>query len=488
MAAERILVIDAGTSSLRAVAVSASGQTGVIAAEPWEMRTPPDAEPFGRELDGPAIEASLRALVSAAHRTGEFAGVAFTGQREGLVFVDDGGAAVCVSPNVDARASAEGMALDATRGGEIYRSTGHLPSLMQAPAKLAWLRRHRPGDAARVRRLLPLADWLASLLTHEAAMVRSLAVENGLLDVRTGAPPGHLADLDVAAALLAPIVEDGTIVARIRDGGLARTPAVLTGADTQCALVGLGAIAAGDCGVPAGWSAPLQLVTSEPVFDAEMRTWTGVHVAPGSFVLESNAGEAGRAWSWARGLANIEPADAERRVAETPPGSRDVMAVLGPRVMRASRMNAGVGALTLPLPLVMSSPETGDVLRSVLESTAYALRANLEQLEEVSGTGIRRLRLGGGMSRSATFAQIVADVADRAVEVASTAETTALGAAALASVALGLHDSLGGAVAAMCGGRRTVRPGMLASSAYEDQYARWCAMADALERIAAEGA
>ncbi|MDE3094537.1 MAG: FGGY-family carbohydrate kinase [Chloroflexota bacterium] len=488
MSAERILVIDAGTSSLRAVAVSASGETSVIATEAWDMRTPADAEPFGRELDGPAIEGSLGTLLRAAGRTGAWSGVAFAGQREGVVFVDEGGAAVCVSPNVDARASAEGMALDAAHGREVYLATGHLPSLMQAPVKYAWLRRHRPAGAARVRRVLPLADWLASLVTREAVASRSLAAENGLLDVRTGAPPAYLDDTGVPPAILAPVVEDGTVVARVRGGDLAGTPAVLAGADTQCALVGLGAVAAGDCGVPAGWSAPLQLVTSQPVFDEEMRTWTGPHVAPGRFVLESNAGEAGRAWVWACGLANVAVADAEGLARATPPGSHDVMAVLGPRVMRASRMSAGLGALTLPLPLVMSSPDAGDMLRAVLESMAYALRANLEQIEAVADTSIASLRLGGGLSRNATFAQILADVADRAIEVSGAPETTALGAAVLASVALGLHASLDDAVGAMCRGRRTVRPGLAASAAYEDYYGRWCAMADALERMAAEGA
>ncbi len=488
MSAERILVIDAGTSSLRAVAVTASGETSAIAAEPWDMRTPADAEPFGRELDGPRVEASLGALLRAARAAGGWSAVAFTGQREGVVFVDEGGAAVCASPNVDARASAEGMAIDAARGQEVYLATGHLPSLMQAPAKYAWLRRHRPADAARVRHVVPLADWLAWLVTHEPAMSRSLAAENGLLDVRAGAPPAYIEDLGVGPTLLAPVVEDGSVVARVRGGDLAGTPVALAGADTQCALVGLGAVAAGDCGVPAGWSAPVQLVTAQPVFDKEMRTWTGVHVAPGRFVLESNAGEAGRVWAWACGLAKVAVADAEGLARATPPGAHDVMAVLGPRVMRASRMSAGLGALTLPLPLVMSSPGAGDMLRAVLESMAYALRANLEQIEAVADTPIASLRLGGGLSRNATFAQILADVADRPIEVTGAPETTALGAAALASVAPGLHASLDGAVAAMCSDRRTVRPRLAASAAYEDYYARWCAMADALERMAAEGA
>jgi sugar (pentulose or hexulose) kinase len=162
--------------------------------------------------------------------------------------------------------------------------------------------------------------------------------------------------------------------------------------------------------------------------------------------------------------------------------------VLGTRAMRASRMNAGIGGVLVPLPLVMSAPSRADVLRALLEAIAYAIRANLEQLEEVSGVSVETLRLGGGMSRSAVFAQIVADVTDRAVEVAPTPETTALGAAVLASVAVGAHASISAAVAAMCEPRSLFEPNLRTSTAYEDYYAQWCVMADGMERIAGEGA
>ena len=154
--------------------------------------------------------------------------------------------------------------------------------------------------------------------------------------------------------------------------------------------------------------------------------------------------------------------------------------------MRASEMTAGVGALTLPLPLAMSAPARGDLLRSVLEATAYALRANLEQLESVSHSRVGRLHIGGGMSRSDLFTQIVADVIDRPVEVARAPETSAVGAAALASAALGLHPSLDEAVRGMAGGRRMAHPVLAASAEYEDLYARWCALSDEMTRIGSE--
>jgi sugar (pentulose or hexulose) kinase len=245
----------------------------------------------------------------------------------------------------------------------------------------------------------------------------------------------------------------------------------------------MGAIAPGDAGASAGWSAPVQMVTAAPVFDADRRTWASVHVAPGRWILESNAGETGRAWEWTCAMLGCSAAEADALAASAAAGSGDVMAVLGARVMNSAAMNAGVGAITMPLPFVMSAPDRGQVLRSVLESIAYAVRANLEQLESIGGARIERLRVGGGMSRSRLFTQIVADVIDRPVEVAASPEATAIGAAALAFVATRRCESIEDAVAAMCGNRRVVAPDVRASAAYEDHYARWCALADEMERL-----
>lgn len=488
MPADSVLVVDAGTSALRALLVRADGAIAPVATEPWRIVIPDDAAPFGREFVAAEVAASLARLLDAAapHRD-RVAGIAFTGQREGLACTAAGGAAIFVAPNVDARASAEGIATDAARAADVYATTGHLPSLMLAPAKLSWLRTNRPEDAARIRHVLSLADWLAALLTRTPAVARTLAAENGLLDIATGTVAAALlANLDFDTTLVPPVLADGATAGVVASGPFAGLHVALCGGDTQCALVGMGALDPGDAAVPAGWSAPVQYVTAAPIFDPQRRTWTGLHVAPSRWILESNAGETGRVWQWACSLLQLTPDAASHLAAAAPPGARDTLAVIGARAMRAGEMNAGIGALTFPLPLVMSAPEPGDILRSVLEATAYAIRANLEQIEEIAAARIPALRLGGGMSRAPVFAQIVADVLDRPVEVAASPETSALGAAALASAALGLHPSLEAAVAAMTGGRRTVTPALAVSAAYEDYYARWCALSDEAARLATE--
>jgi autoinducer 2 (AI-2) kinase len=244
----------------------------------------------------------------------------------------------------------------------------------------------------------------------------------------------------------------------------------------------MGLLVEAQAGVAAGWSAPVQLVAAAPLLDAQARTWTGLHVAADRWVLESNAGECGRSWDWLLSLMSVSHLEAEHLATASPPGARDALTVLGPREMRASAMTVGVGALTVPLPMVMTTPERGDVLRSAVEGFAYAIRANVEQLERVSGALIPRLAFGGGMSRSPLFRRILADVVGRPLDIAAAPETTALGAAAVCSPAFGLHDTIESAATSMSRPRETIEPNLRTSAVYDDRYVRWRALADAFDR------
>ena len=158
-----------------------------------------------------------------------------------------------------------------------------------------------------------------------------------------------------------------------------------------------------------------------------------------------------------------------------------MLSVLGPRVMRASTMNVVMGALTMPLPFALSSPTRADVARSVMEGIAYAIRANLEQVEEIAGARATHVALGGGMSGSRVFAAMVANVLGRSMRVPGSAQTTALGAAAIASPAFGLHATIDKAIESTSSRSTTIEPDLRISAAYDDSYARWSAMAEQLQ-------
>jgi glycerol kinase len=77
------------------------------------------------------------------------------------------------------------------------------------------------------------------------------------------------------------------------------------------------------------------------------------------------------------------------------------------------------------------------LIRATLESLAYQTRDVLDAMEKDSGTSLKTLRVDGGASANNLIMQFQADILNVPVERPSIIETTALGAAYLAGIAIG---------------------------------------------------
>jgi sugar (pentulose or hexulose) kinase len=291
--------------------------------------------------------------------------------------------------------------------------------------------------------------------------------------------------LDVPRAILPPLREPGaragsvTAAAAAATGLPAGTPVFVGGADTESALLGSGVHEAGRTGAVLGTTAPVQMVTDAPVIDPAGRLWTSCHVVPGRWVLESNGGDTGDAYRWLLelmfgGTDAAAHAAAEADVAATPRGERDIFCHFGPVIFDLSQMNpfrpAGM-LFRFPL-LHIDRPTRGELLHAYIESVAYAIRGNCEQIAEVSGRTIPVLQVSGGMTRSPTLVQLLADTLGVPVSVATVPESASLGCAILASVGAGVHRSIPDAVAAMTSAR-LVEPDATRIAGYDDRYRRW---------------
>jgi glycerol kinase len=83
----------------------------------------------------------------------------------------------------------------------------------------------------------------------------------------------------------------------------------------------------------------------------------------------------------------------------------------------------------------------GHIARAVLEATAYQTREVLDAMEKDSGVGLKALKVDGGMVRNELLMQIQADILDVPVIRPMVAETTAMGAAYAAGLAVGFWKS-----------------------------------------------
>ncbi len=180
-----LLALDAGTGSGRCVAFDPEGNVVASAQEPFSYHifTDPVIPMIrGFDLDADAFWGALarcaRAVVGRLPPGARIRGVIATAQREGCVFLDADGGVLYAGPNLDARASMEGMEVVQTCGAErLHAITGHAPPYIFAIARWVWFRKHH--DAAP-RRDVPHAERL----DHVPALRRAgrRAFERGRVD------------------------------------------------------------------------------------------------------------------------------------------------------------------------------------------------------------------------------------------------------------------------------------------------------------------
>jgi autoinducer 2 (AI-2) kinase len=487
-----IVTLDAGTGSGRCVAFDAAGRVLASAQEPFVYRVfehPTIPMARGCDLDAAAFWAVLvrctRRVVQALPAAAHVRGVVATSQREGCVFIDRAGEVLYAGPNIDARAVVEGLELEGRLTGErLHAITGHVPPYIFPAARYLWFRK-QPA-AARLATILMLNDWITFRLSGERTTEHSSASETCYYDVGARTWSDHVLDaIALPREALPPLHDAGapagwvTAAAAAETGVPAKTPVFVGGADTEMALLGSGVLEPGALGVIMGTTMPLQMVTDRAVLDPEGSLWTSPFVLRDRWVIESNAGDTGGAYRWLLDLlfgsgASSVYDQAAHHLQDGALEPQQVVCHLGPVVFGLKHMNpwhpAGV-LFRFPL-LDLDRPPRGAVLQAFLDSVAYAVRGNLEQITSVVGHEPTRVCLSGGMTRVPALSRLVATVLGRPVEVATVPESASLGCAIVGAVAAGLHPNAPAAAHAMTAVQAiAAEPGPYA--AFNEAYARW---------------
>lgn len=485
-----LLGLDVGGGSGRCLVIDVDSQAITAAYRPWSHPAVPGSGGWGFDLDLNAIwrllgEATHDALRCAGAAPHEVMGVAVTSMRHGIVALDKNGHPLLAVPNRDARAATAGLELADTRGQEFYQRTGRWPNPVFAASRLKWLAECDPLTFAKIHIVLSVSEWVSYRLCGQWATESSHAGETLLFDLEKRAWAGDLMDsLSFPRHIFPPVSHAGAPLGRLTNeaaahlGLQAGTPVAVGGADTQCGLLGAGVIRPGQLGIIAGTTTPLQLVLDRPHLDPQARLWTGGHVIPGRYVLESNAGMMGEGLEW---IARILYPDArwpatmlDAEAAQSQPGAAGLLSTFGAQVFDGRNMTLPLGHLTLSHLAGSHDPARRKHLaRSILEGLAYAVRANAQQIETVAGISQPETIVTGGMSRSTLWPQLVADVLGRPIRVARVPEATALGAAICAGVGAGLFHTLDEGSTALTGSPKTFAPQTGPSTVYQELYATW---------------
>ncbi|OFV82948.1 MAG: hypothetical protein A2W26_10530, partial [Acidobacteria bacterium RBG_16_64_8] len=308
--ADCLLGLDAGSRGVRCSVVPIDGGPVTSSARGWLPKAVPRAGFFAFDMD-PAVcwrllsetvrEAMARAKVAPSH----VLGMAASGMRFSLLLLDEDGHTLFAVPNQDARAAEHAIKLSDSQGPAFRRRTGHWPTPISMAPRLQFLATNAAALVTQAASALSLSDWIGYRLAGARLTSPSQAGATLLFDLDSGDWAWDLVDhLSIPRRLLPAVQESGTqLGGLIRPaaealGLLAGTPVVMGGADTQCALLGTGAVAPGQVGIIAGSTTPVQLVTDWPGPRDESRLWNGHHCVPHRWVLETNAGPMGHTLEW----------------------------------------------------------------------------------------------------------------------------------------------------------------------------------------------
>jgi xylulokinase len=386
----------------------------------------------------------------------------------------------------------------------IFQATGNriAPGTYSVTSML-WIKENEPEVFNRTRYFGHGNTFLAHRLTGQFAFDCTNASFTGLF----GTGSDRLWSRELCQALKVPIellprpvissIPAGTVsAAASRATGLAEgIPVAIGGADTACSALGAGVIDSGQVFETSGTSDVLSFCADRPEFD--IRFMNRCHVVPERWLLMGAMLSPGAALSWFRdqcclpekrtaedlGLSAYQIMDLEAKI--SPPGANRLLFLPYMRGERSPVWDPYARGVFFGLSLDTTK---ADMIRSILEGTAYGLRQNLEIAEKNLGLRAKDLRAVGGGSKSAIWTQIKADVLKRPITVLNLQETAVLGAAMLGGLASGRFAEHREAVSkASAQPLRVLSPdpetGLLYDQMYESYLSLYLSLKELFERI-----
>jgi xylulokinase len=483
------LGIDVGTSGVKAVLVNGTGAIVATASRGLALSHP---APLFSEQDPDAwVDATIAAVDSLAtahpQQAAQVRGIGLSGQMHGATLLGADGRPL--RPAIlwnDGRAHAECAELE-QRCPSLHAIAGNLAMPGFTAPKLLWVARHQPDVFAKLAKVLLPKAYVRYRLTGE--MVEDMSDASGTLwlDVGRRAWSGTVLqatrlDLDHMPRLVEGSEPSAVLSADFAQRwGMAPNVVVAGGAgDCAASAIGLGAIAPGDAFLSLGTSGVLFRVTERFAPAPSSAVHTFCHALGGLWH------QMGVMLSAAASLAWLS------RILGTPDSA--LLAPLGEIVERPSPVQflpyldgertphndaAAAGAFVG----LRSATGRDDIVQAVLEGVAYAARDNLAALGGASSP-ITEVDLVGGGSRSALWAQIIADVLGIPVHRVEVGEV----GAALGAARLGRLAATGEEPANVCSRPRRLAsflPRPSAVTAYDDAYRQWRKLYPALKELSA---
>ncbi len=455
MSDKYVLAIDQGTTSSRAIVFNHSGTIVSVGQQEHEQIFP---KAGWVEHDPMEIWASVQAVVTEAMKKAgvtaqDIAAVGITNQRETTVVWDKATGKPVYNAIVwqDTRTGKIVDELGGAEGQDKYKARVGLPlaTYFSGP-KVKWILDNVEGARAKAEAGQLLMGTIDTWVTWNLSGgvdggVHVTDVTNAsrtmLMDLKTLSWAEDIAaDMTIPMSMLPAIKSSAEVYGNCRaDGDLAGVPIAGILGDQQAATFGQACFEPGMAKNTYGTGNFMLMNTGTEVVPSKngLLTTLGYKIgdAPAIYALEGSIAVTGSLVQWLRdNLKMFESAPEVEELAKTVDdngGAYFVPAFSG--LFAPYWKNDARGALVGLTRYV----NRGHIARAVLEATAFQTREVLDAMEADSGVKLAELKVDGGMTANETLMQFQADMLGVDVVRPVVAETTALGAAYAAGIAVG---------------------------------------------------
>lgn len=472
--AEHLIGLDVGTSAIKGVLVSLSGEIIRQEKQSTELSYPkPHYVEFSIGEHYRKTCLLIGKLVSGTPSDSHVAAVAISGASGSTILLGSDGEPL-LNPIcwMDDRAVAEGVSLlEKMDSSKIHLISGW-PFLKSFPfANLAWIREKMPETYGRKARFCTDIDYINHGLSGSWAVDYSSATPTCMLDQR-----GHkwnersLEMIGMPETAMSRLVPSVSVIGDIcrkafEDMRLSRNTKLVAGAfDHPSAAIGTGVFGPDSLLISTGTS----WVGFHPVADREAAIGEGMLLDP---FLSLKGGKWGSIFSIPKigteidfcvnkifGEKNLSMHDKyelfNRMSGESPVGSGGLFVDLRSRAAYAELMGGEF------------------FCRAVMESAAYMLRNNIERFTD-GAHRLNRIVMTGGPSQSPVWTQIVADVTGIPLVLGGGQSAGALGAAVMAGVGAGIFGNEEEGFKSLKVESRTVEPDSGRKKIYDENYAKF---------------
>lgn len=451
-----VMAIDQGTTSSRAMIFSMHNESVAMAQQEFTQYYPHDGwvEHDPEEIWSSVVNVCREVLDTAEKQNFVVEGIGITNQRETVIVWDRQTGEPLYRAIVwqDRRTAAFcDMLKAAGHEQEVTERSGLLLDPYFSATKLRWILENVQGARARAEAgelaFGTVDTFLLWRLTDGAVHATDVtnASRTMLFNIHTQEWDDTLLKLFDIPARLLPEVRDC-----VSDFGMSaehlfgqELPIAGIAGDQQSAAIAQGCLSKGMSKSTYGTGCFLLLNTGREPFTSKNRLLSTIAYrikGETAYALEGSIFIAGAAVQWLRdGIKVIESAREVEQHCRAIDSNRGVYMVPAFTGLGAPhwdpRARGAIFGLT-------RDSGVAEIVRATVESVAYQTYDLIEAMQRDTGSTFSTLRVDGGMSANDWFLQFLADILDIKVERPKVTETTALGAALLAGVGVGLHDSL----------------------------------------------